>query len=88
MVTWVKVIGQRSGSPGQKRDLRPHLTGLQVMLEVRGHNLTILVMGYGVMWSHLYQCIRYSVYENPFNKQMGSLQRQVAFLYISTCLLF
>ncbi len=47
MVTWVKVIGQRSGSPGQKRDLRPHLTGLQVMLEVRGHNLTILFMGYG-----------------------------------------
>ncbi len=29
--------GQRSRSLGQKRDLRPHLTGFQVILEVKGH---------------------------------------------------
>ena len=33
----VKVIGQRSRSPGQKRDLGPHLTGFQAILKVKGH---------------------------------------------------
>ena len=32
----VKAIGQRSRSPGQSRDLRFHLTGVQVMLGVKG----------------------------------------------------
>ncbi len=33
----VKVIGQRSRSPGKKRDLRPYLTGFQAILKVKAH---------------------------------------------------
>ena len=83
----VKVIGQRSRSRGQIRDFRPHLTGSWVILEVKGHmgkGLRSLRSRSKVMWLKVTQKFKVKniIRSKIIIKQVGSLQRQVAFFSV------